>query len=163
MSSNKHQNRYIYRIDTAKNHGWRVTITRPKLYTRLFSDSVYGGSRKALLKARRHRDRRLPALRRALRYLREQRAPYIKGPHARDKRSNTGIPGVRYEVFYRYHYTKRGERRGPYPHECYVASAGSRGSQQFASFGIRKYGRDKAYQLACRARKRGIAGLPMRT
>lgn len=156
------KNRYIYRIETAKHHGWRVVFTRPKLYTRFFSDSAHGGSRKALLKAHRHRDRRLPSVRKALRRLLKNRASYTKGPHAQDVRSKTGVPGVRYMVSYRYHYTKNGERLGPYPHECYIATFGGRGNQHFASFGIRKYGRARAYAMARRARRRGMAGLSMR-
>lgn len=156
MASNN-KTRYIARIDTTKNHGWRVTFTRPRLHTKLFSDSVHGGSRKALTKARRYRDRTLPAITRQLAST-PGHGHHVKGPHICDKRCKTGVVGVRYAVFNRYHVTKGGKRLGPYPHACYIAKFGTRGNTQHASFGIRKYGRKLAFRLACRARRRGLAG-----
>lgn len=47
----------IKRIDSTKTHGWQVHVRRGGvLKTKLFSDRVHGGKRKALIAAKEHRD-----------------------------------------------------------------------------------------------------------
>jgi hypothetical protein len=47
----------IKRIDSTKTHGWQVHVRRGGvLRTKLFSDRVYKGKRKALAEAKRYRD-----------------------------------------------------------------------------------------------------------
>ncbi len=47
----------IKRIDSTKTHGWQVHVRRGGvLKTKLFSDRVHGGKRKALIEAKQHRD-----------------------------------------------------------------------------------------------------------
>lgn len=54
---NKHSVKNIKRIDSTKTHGWQVHVRRGgELRTKLFSDRVHGGKRKALGEAKKYRD-----------------------------------------------------------------------------------------------------------
>ncbi|NNE90593.1 MAG: hypothetical protein HKN23_03010 [Verrucomicrobiales bacterium] len=57
---NKQSKKNIKRIDSPKTHGWQVHVRRGGvLKTKLFSDRVYGGKRKALEAAEEYRDQLL--------------------------------------------------------------------------------------------------------
>ena len=54
---NKLSVKNIKRIDSTKTHGWQVHVRRSGiLKTKLFSDRLHGGKRKALAAAKEHRD-----------------------------------------------------------------------------------------------------------
>ena len=54
---NKQSIKNIKRIDSTKTHGWQVHVRRGGvLKTKLFSDRIHGGKKKALDAAKEHRD-----------------------------------------------------------------------------------------------------------
>ena len=76
----------IKRIDSTKTHGWQVHVRRGGvLRTKLFSDRVYKGKRKALAEAKRYRDSLLAEM-----------APLAKPlwQLERDAKTNTGKLGA---------------------------------------------------------------------
>ena len=76
----------IKRIDSTKTHGWQVHVRRGGvLRTKLFSDRVYKGKRKALAEAKRYRDTLLAEM-----------APLAKPlwQLERDAKTNTGKLGA---------------------------------------------------------------------
>lgn len=57
---NKDSVKNIKRIDSTKTHGWQVHVRRGgELRTKLFSDRICGGKKKALDAAKKHRDKLL--------------------------------------------------------------------------------------------------------
>ena len=83
---NKQSVKNIKRIDSTKTHGWQVHVRRGGvLKTKLFSDRLHGGKRKALLAAKEHRDELLEEMAKLAKPLwRIKRTP----------RTNTGELGV---------------------------------------------------------------------
>ena len=83
---NKQSVKNIKRIDSTKTHGWQVHVRRGGvLKTKLFSDRLHGGKRKALAAAKEHRDELLAEMAKLAKPLwRIKRTP----------RTNTGELGV---------------------------------------------------------------------
>jgi hypothetical protein len=83
---NKQSVKNIKRIDSTKTHGWQVHVRRGGvLKTKLFSDKVFKGKRKALEAAKAHRDELLDEMAKLAKPLWK-----IK----RTPRTNTGKLGV---------------------------------------------------------------------
>jgi hypothetical protein len=135
------QEKGISRIDSGSTHGWFVRGYRNgKTYSRLFSDLKNGGKAAALVEAQSYRDKlkanleEIPAKPRARRIV------------ISDARNTTGIIGV-----------SRTAKKSPNGtvNDCYSVSwRPERGVQKCTSFSIRKYGEEKAFQLAVAHRKR---------
>lgn len=131
----------ISRIDSGSTHGWFVRGYRNgKTFSRLFSDLKHGGTEAALDEARTFRAslyedlEKIPAQPRARRVV------------TRDSRNTTGVIGV-----------CRTTKTGPNgtKHACFSVSwRPERGVQKCTSFSIRKYGEEKAFQLAVAHRKK---------
>jgi hypothetical protein len=83
---NKQSVKNIKRIDSTKTHGWQVHVRRGGvLKTKLFSDRLHGGKRKALDAAKAHRDELIESMAKLAKPLWK-----IK----RTPRTNTGKLGV---------------------------------------------------------------------
>lgn len=131
----------ISRIDSGSTHGWFVRAYRNgKTYSKLFSDRKWGGKSEALKEARLYRDQLLVKLRSIPRETKSRRLVY------QDARNSTGVIGV-------CRTTKR-NKNGSVT-ECYSVSwRPEPGIQKCTSFSIRKYGEQKAFQLAVAHRKK---------
>jgi len=132
------KNKLITRIDHKNTHGWNVRIVKDgETHSRLFSDGVHGGKRKALEAARAYRDKlhqklfkRPVSERREIRYS--------------NARNSTGIVGVSLSV----------RRRGSGIYEYYVATwCPKKGQQARKAFSVNMYGRRKAFRMACDFRR----------
>ena len=141
-----HPDRFIARIDHGGTHAWEVKFDRQEGYhSKTFTDAKYGGCHNSLAAARRHRD---------------QKENQYGGPsqrihaHTRDRRNNTGVIGVSH-----YRVKRFGFRRGDYWAEGYRARWGSEKSERTKSYSFSRYGKKRAYELACLARKRGVAAI----
>jgi hypothetical protein len=137
--------RNIMRVDheASHTHAWRVTLQRHnEIVVRTFSDSIYGGKRKALKAAVEYRGELL------LRYSPYAHAIWIR---TRLRRNNTsGIPGVgRYE-----------ERANPhtgYTREFWLASwVNEHGASRKRKFTVSRYGERRAKRLAVAERERQL-------
>lgn len=135
------KNKGISRIDSGSTHGWFVRGYRNgKTYSRLFSDRKCGGKGKALAMAREYRDELVAELEKIPQKPRGRRLVY------RDSRNSSGVLGV-----------CRTAKKGPNGtvNECYSVSwRPEPGVQKCTSFSIRKYGEEKAFQLAVAHRRR---------
>jgi len=134
----------IQREGVAATMGWEVRISRRgKKVSKFFSDSLLGGKRKALAEARAFRDRIED------KYPHYTRVELMAQPTARN---SSGIPGVRRRENV---VTKNG---WAYTYATWEASwttekGGKRTKRQFS---VLKYGEDKAYALAVRARNKAL-------
>lgn len=136
--------RYIQRIDDSY-HGWKVALRREnKEMHKYFADSVYGGTPKALVAAMAWRD--------------EVEAKHATVGYAIWRRervhptNTTGLVGV-----YRGINVKN---RGGVELKFYYWQgywAGVDGKRNSRTFSINKYGEEVAKDLACRARREGLA------
>jgi hypothetical protein len=120
-------------------------MRKGKRVTKYFSDADYGGKRKALLAAQKHRDA-----------LEQKMRGYTARQLSQKERSNntSGIVGVRRveETDYRWNSQPT--------YGFWVAQWSPRkGVRRTARFSIEKYGEDEAYRLAVQARKRGVASM----
>jgi AP2 domain len=138
--------RNIIRVDheASHTHAWRVTLQRHNdIAVRTFSDSVYGGKRKALKAAVAYRNELLR------RYSPYAHAIWVR---TRLRRNNTsGIPGVgRYE-----------ERANPhtgYTRVFWLAFwANERGDSRKRRFMVSHYGERQAKRLAVAERERQLS------
>ena len=137
-------NRNITRIDPEEGTpGYEVRVMRRgKSFNRFFADNSTGGKRKALHAARDFRDELEVKYRN---YTRKELA------EIKTKRNSSGIVGVRM--------AKEVDTRGPNELEYayWVAQWSPKpGVRRTARFSINKYGEEKAFKLACRARQRGL-------
>ena len=141
----KNKNRNITRIDSSA-HGYWVRVMRGgECFNKLFSDSECGGKRAALQMAREHRDKLIEVL--ANKELtRKKRAEIVTS------RNYSTIPGVRYveEV------SRKGDAEYTYGYweaqwspEPYV--------RKKRRFSVKKFGNQKAMQLAIAAREKGVS------
>ena len=136
----------ISRIDDVqyRTHAWRVTLRRQgKTLVKKFSDLQYGGKRKALAAAKEQRDRwaaEYPALTRA------------QFAEARRRNNKSGVTGVCL-VGCKYYLVDGSERCLWYWEATWPTSSGQHVNQRFS---CQIYGSDRAFELACRARKRGL-------
>jgi len=130
----------ISRIDSGSTHGWFVRGYRNgKTWSRLFSDLKCGGKGAALEAARAFRDE----LAQKLEKIPPQ--PRARRIVTRDVRNSTGVLGV-----------CRTAKKSPNGtvNECYSVSwRPEPGVQKCTSFSIRKYGENKAFQLAVAHRR----------
>ncbi|MFW5883065.1 MAG: AP2 domain-containing protein [Verrucomicrobiota bacterium] len=135
------KNKGISRIDSGSTHGWFVRGYRNgKTYSKLFSDRKCGGKRKALDMAREYRDQLLEELSKIPSKPRGRRLVY------RDARNTTGVLGVCR--------TSKKSANGTV-NDCYSVSwRPEPGVQKCTSFSIRKYGEEKAFQMAVAHRRK---------
>ena len=109
---------------------------------RYFADTKFGGKILALREAKKFRDE-----------LEKKMRPYTVSELAKNPsvRNTSGTVGVRI--------SERKDVRGDYEYTYYFWVAqwtDGKGRRKTRSFSIDKYGYDKAYQLAIKARKKGI-------
>jgi hypothetical protein len=141
------KNKLITRIDHRNTHGWNVRIVSDgHTHSKLFSDGVYGGKRKALDAARKHRDR-------LHRKLLGRPVPERREIRFGNARNTTGVVGVSLSV----------RQRGSAIYEYFVATwCPKKGRQARKAFSVNIYGRREAFRLACelrREKEREILGL----
>jgi hypothetical protein len=131
----------ISRIDTGSTHGWFVRGYRNgQTYSRLFSDGKCGGREEAFEEAVQYRDK----LRKALDDLPAK--PRARRLVRRDSRNSTGVLGV-------CRTSKKGANGTQ--HDCYSVSwRPEPGKQKCTSFSIRKYGEERAFELAVEHRRK---------
>lgn len=139
--------KHIYRIDheDSSTHSWLVTIQRRgHVYNRQFTDTVYGGKRKAFAAAKVYRDYLLTHLR-----------PLTRVECCMVKRRNnrSGISGVtRIDTWE----NSRGRR---YRRRYWLAQwPAGKGKAMMKKFSIKRYGERKAFQQAVRARRKALQG-----
>lgn len=134
----------ISRIDSGSTHGWFVRGYRNgKTYSRLFSDQKWGSRVKALEEARKYRDALHNDLQSVPPKPRQPRIVY------QDVRNSTGVLGV-----------CRTSKVGPKGklNECFSVSwRPEPGVQKCTSFSIRKYGEEKAFELAVAHRRKMLS------
>jgi hypothetical protein len=140
--------KHIYRIDHAKSrtHSWFVTVQRRgRIYHRHFTDSLYGGKRKALDAAKLYRDGLIASL-----------APFTRPELCViKKRSNrSGVSGVtridsvetiRGRIYRRRYWLAQWPIGG--------------GRAKMKKFSIQRYGERGAFQRAVRARQQALQRL----
>jgi hypothetical protein len=132
---------------TRANHanskgGFMVRFFRKgKVYQAYFSDHKFGGEKKALAAARKHRDEVEPKHK----LLNPLERAKITPSH--NTSGTVGIRTVQREM------TKKNKK---YTFEFVVASWSVAGERHTKAFGVDKYGREKAWNLAVKARAEGI-------
>jgi len=117
-------------------------MRRGKKVEKFFSDNGFGGKTKALRAAKEFRDEMEQAMRH-----------YSVSEKARKPsvRNSSGVVGVRMS----YRKDVRGEYE--YTYYCWVAQwTDGKGRRRTKSFSIDKFGDEKAYQKALKARRKGI-------
>ena len=133
----------ISRIASGSTMGWFVRgYKNGKTFSKLYSDRKCGGTEKALVLARKYRDRLFERLKNMPQKPRKRRVVF------QDSRNTTGILGV-----------CRTAKKGPNGklNECYSVSWRPRpGVQKCTSFSIRKYGEKKAFERAIAHRRKMI-------
>lgn len=129
----------VIRIDTDSTHGWQVRVYRDgKTYTRMFSDSQFGGRSSAFDEAKRYRAELVEEVAQMPTKPRERRLV------RRSKGNATGVVGVSR--------TYKRDRKGV-RHEVYSVSwSPEPGVSRGTSFSIKRYGSDTAFRLACQLR-----------
>ncbi|TWT76249.1 AP2 domain protein [Planctomycetes bacterium CA13] len=139
-------NRNITRIDRDNSGGFLVRVMRKgKKTSKFFSDSENGGKRKALIAAKAFRDE-----------LETKMKGYSAKELSKIMRSNntSGVVGVRL--------VEEVDTRWPsQPTYLYWVAQWSpeKGVRRTKRFSVEKYGDEKAYELAVKARKRGVAAM----
>lgn len=139
----------ITRIDIGDpphgTHAWEVRIRRRgKRIEKTFSDSPFGGKKKALAAAAQFRDKAL-----------KQMKPYSKAELLRIPNSDnkSGIRGVRLKE----NFIKKNDRTYRYvAWEAMWCPKGD-GRPKKLAFSVARYGNEKALRLAIAARKKGIS------
>ena len=131
----------ISRIDLSamRSHGWQVRLTRRgRRYSRFFSDRKHGGREVALQMAQNFRDELLARLP-------DRQKGGATGKMTR--RNISGVVGVSRIV------VRTPEAKYEFWQATWSLDTGLR---RRAKFSIRRYGEDRAFQLACAARRKGI-------
>ncbi|MGB7326316.1 MAG: AP2/ERF family transcription factor [Rubripirellula sp.] len=138
--------RNITRIERVTTGGYLIRMMRKtKMHMEYFSDREYGGKRKALQAARKHRDK-----------MEEKLKGFTPKQIANKERSNntSGVVGVRYveEV------DPRWKSKPVYGYWVaqWSPQPGVRKTQRFS---VEKYGDDEAYELAVKARNKGVRSM----
>ena len=130
----------ISRIDLPlmKTHGWQIRLRRQgKLFSKFFSDRKHGGVEEALTIARAYRNELIKSL----------PDPVRAGAEGKMTRRNvSGVVGVSRIVI------KSGLRRYEFWQATWSCESGVRKRMKFS---VRRYGEDRAFELACVARKNG--------
>ena len=121
-----------------KTHGWQVRLRRQgKLFSKFFSDRKHGGEEEALTIARAYRNELIKSL----------PDPVRAGAEGKMTRRNvSGVVGVSRIVI------KSGLRRYEFWQATWSCDSGIRKRMKFS---VRRYGEDRAFELACVARKNG--------
>ena len=131
----------ISRIDLSamRSHGWQVRLTRRgRKYSRFFSDRKYGGREVALRTARDFRDELLARLS-------DREKSGAAGKMTR--RNISGVVGVSRIVV----------RTAGAKYEFWQATwSPDPGLRRRVKFSIRRYGENRAFQLACAARREAM-------
>lgn len=139
-----HQHKGISRIDqpSKRTHGWYVRVIYNGLYySKFFSDSKYGGAEKSLKEAIKFRNI-------AEKNLGKPRTDRVVV--TANSKNRTGVVGVRRIVDISRR--KSGEERR---YESYEASWTVKpGIVEKRKFSIEKHGEQKAFELACRLRRK---------
>ncbi len=137
MAKRKSKHKGISRIDTADTHGYYARVYHNcRTYSKLFSDRVWGGKRKAMDAAIQWRQDEAKRIQK----LAEKDPSYRKRA-----RSNTGVIGVSK--------TMKRNRNGTIS-PCYSVSWHPKpGIHKCTSFSIRRHGDKKAFKLACEFRE----------
>ena len=134
---------YILRRETQHTKGWEVRIVRSKGTVReLFSDSRYGGKNRGLQEARKFRDivlKRIPKL---------NRKEVSELPKKTTIEDGVGISLIK----------QRSIKGGKTITTLYYQAFWSprKGVYKARKFSVKKYGKEKAFQLAVAARKKGL-------
>lgn len=127
-----------------KSSGWMVRMQRKRdKFHRFFSDSVFGGNRAALQAAKEYRDEL---------ELDTEKLNTEERSQTPSTRNKSGVVGVRLH--------RQKDIRGTYEYQYWYWVAqwiDGRGRRRTRSFSIHNYGDDKAYRLACKARRDGVA------
>jgi hypothetical protein len=138
----------ITRVDheRSRTHAWRVTIQRRgKIHVGHFSDGVYGGRQKALLAAKKYRDK-----------LVAKNPPLSRRQYCSILRKNnrSGLAGVSYhsEVIETGH--------GPVERRFWIARLPLEPWRtKLVKFSVAKYGAEEAFRRAVKARQDALDGL----
>lgn len=142
-SKAKKPNRNISRVETGATCGYQVRLKRgSQSWSKLFSDGVWGGKRRALAAAREYRDE----LEEQTKHLASRKSAALKNKG----RTETKRAGVRFVVQY-----EPESAKGYY--EYYVAQwSPEPGTRKTKRFSVNKYGKRRALQLAIAAREQGV-------
>jgi len=140
-SSKPESERGLTRVDSRNTHGWMMRLYHQGIiYTKLFSDGVYGSTKKALKAARKYREQLAKKLgiesldkRRRVRSVSTQSVP-------------TGVVGV-------YRGTSK-SKSGQLRHYYSASWSPKPNELKTKSFSIAKYGEAKAFELAVEYRKK---------
>lgn len=138
--------RYIVRVDVA-NCCWKVVLSRAgKHWFKYFADAQHGGKRRALAAAKAWRDALL---------LQISGSDYEVWKRERPQARNTsGVPGVWRGVLHRKNKAGDVVATSRFWQAFWVTLDGRR---RLRTFGIAKYGEERAKALAILARREGIA------
>lgn len=130
----------ISRIEASSTFGWYVRVYRnKKTYSKFLSDSKHGGKEKALAMAIREKE----AMNKMIGQI--PKKPTKRRVVTKDKRNITGVLGVSRT-------SKKASNGKSY--ECYTVSWRPKPKlQKSTSFSIKKYGEEKALQMAIQLRK----------
>lgn len=130
----------ISRIETSSTLGWYVRVYRnKKTYSKFFSDSKFGGKDKALEMAI------LQKVELSKMIIKIPKKPTKRRVVTRDKRNTTGVLGVSRTA-------KKASNGKSY--ECYTVSWRPKPNvQKSTSFSIKKYGEEKALEMAIQLRR----------
>lgn len=138
------------RIETGNTRGWQVRFYyqneegETKYHSKLFSDGVYGGEEEAYDAAIEYRDENQDEFTKG--YRDREIEPYRK----RDKRNNSGVPGI---MFYKYN-----GKRGTLNHvRAHVPSED--GHIRTKTLSMAKHGSEEAVKKVCRFRYEGLKEL----
>ena len=131
----------ISRIETSSTLGWYVRVYRnKKTYSKFFSDTKYGGKDKALEMALFEKEELSKMISKI------PKKPTKRRVVTKDKRNTTGVLGVSRT-------TKKASNGRSY--DCYTVSWRPEPKvQKSTSFSIKKYGEEKALEMAIQLRRK---------
>jgi hypothetical protein len=130
----------ISRIDSASTHGWFVRAYRNnKTYSKLLSDSKFGSRETSLQEAMKTRDQFYKQISKI------KKRPSKRRIVQRDSRNLTGELGVSR--------TSKRAHNGQYYESFTVSWRPKPGVQKSTSFSIKKYGEEKALEMAINHRR----------
>lgn len=139
--------RGVSRLDQVSSgtHGWQVRLQRKGVrYGRFFSDSAWGGRESALEMARRYRDRLLGAIERK----RDPEAPSPRSHTGPTVRSRSGVVGVCR--------IRQVSGAGVTYHFWQASWTDAEGTRRSVRFSVLEHGEERAFFLACRARREAL-------
>lgn len=137
------------RIETGNTKGWQVRFYyreggKTRYHSKLFSDGLHGGKRTAYRAAIAYRDAHHEA------FLNAYRSYEIEPYRRRDRRNNSGVPGI---MFYEHEGTS-----GPLVHvRAHVPGTGGR--LRTKTLSLAKHGAEMAVKEACKFRYKGLRKL----